>query len=61
VTTAAISRGDLEDEEPCVDWAIDPDDRDEAAASVLVANFEPGCARIEEGAVESDWAARVSD
>jgi hypothetical protein len=56
----ALRAGDFEDEESCADWGVDPDDRYEATVSVLVANFEPVSTRVEEGAVECDWAACIS-
>jgi hypothetical protein len=58
---AAVGTGDLENEEACLDWGADPDDRYYRASSVLEVKLEPSSAWVEERAVECDGATCVSD
>jgi hypothetical protein len=60
MTRMSMSRRDPEDEKSGVNWRIDPDDRYHAYAAVLVPNFEPCSAWVEERAVEQDRPACVS-
>jgi hypothetical protein len=56
---AAVRTGDLEDEEPGADRAVDPHNRNDDGAAVLIPNSQLCCVRIEECAAECDRAAGV--